>query len=57
MFFFLRPKPGCLKVDPIEGVFDEQLVVYESYSLSRTCHLEKNYILHAQQQIWMPSFS
>ena len=29
---------GCLKVDLMQGIFDEWLTVYESYSLSTTCH-------------------
>jgi hypothetical protein len=41
----------------MQATFDEWLVVYESYSLLTTCHQETNYVLHAQQQIWMPSFS
>ena len=48
---------GHLKVDPMQGIFDEHLVVYESYSLLTTHHLETNYVLHAQQQIPMSSFS
>jgi len=41
----------------MQGIFEEPLVVYESYSLLTTCREETNYVLHAQQQIWMPSFS
>ena len=41
----------------MQGIFDEWFVFYEIYSLLTTRHQETNYVLHAQQQIWMLSFS
>ena len=40
----------------MQDVFDEQLVVYESYSLLTTHPQKENCILHEQQNIWIPFF-
>ena len=55
MIFFLAPR-GCLKVDPLQSIFNEQLVVYQSYSLLTTHHREIKCVLHSPQQIFMAFF-
>lgn len=37
-YYFSYAPRGHLKVDPMQGVFDKCLVVYESYSLLTTNH-------------------